>query len=58
MRVHDFKPIATAAILAILACTFRGSAMVAQLAVNELVVGSSPTRGAKIIRHARDGSSS
>ena len=25
---------------------FRGSSMVEQLAVNELVVGSSPTRGA------------
>jgi hypothetical protein len=34
-------------ILAILPCTFRGGAMVAQLAVNELVVGSNPTRGAK-----------
>ncbi len=31
---------------AILALIFPGSAAVAQLAVNELVVGSNPTRGA------------
>jgi hypothetical protein len=32
---------------AILPCIFPGSAAVAQLAVNELVVGSNPTRGAR-----------